>query len=542
MTLHPLGDSAVVVHVGREISRETARMVQALAEELRAVRLPGLTDVVPAFASVALFFDEVGRVDVAGLEAEVAPRVARLAQRGGRLDSRQVEIPVVYGGAEGADLEEVARRTGLAPAEVIARHAGAEYFVNAIGFTPGFPYLGGLPAELATPRRATPRPRVPAGAVGIGGSQTGVYPLESPGGWNLIGRTPLRLFDGRRSEPALLRAGDLVRFRPVPSAEWESADGTGAAPNGHTPGGIEVVRPGMYTTVQDLGRRGFRSGGVPVGGAADAWALRVANLLVGNEEGAAGLEFTLVGPELRFREDLWVALAGAEFADVPSGRPWRVRAGETLRFGEARCGCRGYLAVAGGIDVPEILGSRSTLMRAGMGGGHGRALAAGDRVAVARGRTPGPGQWQVDPRVLSVHRDPAVVRVVRGAEASEFPSDAWGTEFTVSRQSDRMGVRLEGPALVRQKGAELISTPVAPGTVQVPPDGHPILLLAEAQTIGGYPQWAHVITVDLPRVAQLRPGESVRFQEVSLAEARELWTARQRSLALLREGLKGKWS
>jgi antagonist of KipI len=268
----------------------------------------------------------------------------------------------------------------------------------------------------------------------------------------------------------------------------------------------------------------------------------VANLLVGNEEGAAGLEFTLVGPELRFREDLWVALAGAEFADVPSGRPWRVRAGETLRFGEARCGCRGYLAVAGGIDVPEILGSRSTLVRAGMGGGHGRALAAGDRVAVARGRVPRPGQWQVDPRVLSVHRTPAVVRVVRGAEASEFPSDAWGTEFTVSRQSDRMGVRLEGPALVRQKGAELISTPVAPGTVQVPPDGHPILLLAEAQTIGGYPQWAHVITVDLPRVAQLRPGESVRFQEVSLAEARELWTARQRSLALLREGLKGKWS
>jgi biotin-dependent carboxylase-like uncharacterized protein len=426
------------------------------------------------------------------------------------------------------------------PTEVVGRHAAAEYFVHAIGFTPGFPYLGGLPPELATPRRSNPRPRVPAGSVGIGGAQTGVYPLETPGGWNLIGRTPLTLFDPARAEPALLRTGDTVKFRPMARMQFGAALAS-VAPAPIGPAGIEVIRAGMQLTVQDLGRTGRRAEGVPLSGAADAFALRVANLLVGNPEDAAGLEFALVGPELRFARDAVVALAGAEFEGLSAWRPLEVAAGASLKLGAATRGCRGYLAVSGGIDVAPVLGSRSTYVRGGFGGWAGRELKAHDVVPIGGERRPLRGRWRVAPQLLPAYAGDVQLRVVAGAQAGEF-APAWReASFTVSRQSDRMGIRLEGTALARLGSAELLSSPVAPGTVQVPPDGRPIILLADAQTIGGYPQLAHVATVDLPLVAQLRPGDTVRLREVPLAEARKLLATREHSLALLREGLKDKW-
>jgi antagonist of KipI len=204
-------------------------------------------------------------------------------------------------------------------------------------------------------------------------------------------------------------------------------------------------------------------------------------------------------------------------------------------------GCRGYLAVAGGIAVERVLGSRSTYARAGLGGWHGRALRAGDVlpvVAVARTATE---HWWIDPRILPGYGPAPTVRVVFGAQASEFGGGWLEQEFKVTPQSDRMGLRLGGAALVRAGGGELLSSPVAPGTIQVPPDGQPIVLMADAQTIGGYPQLAHVIGVDLPLLAQLRPGDRVRFQAVPLEEAHQLWLAREHVLAMLRQGLAQKF-
>lgn len=303
---------------------------------------------------------------------------------------------------------------------------------------------------------------------------------------------------------------------------------------------ITVVRAGMLTTVQDLGRHSHRASGVPVAGAMDGFALRLANLLVGNHVDAAGLEFTLVGPELQFGADTLIALTGGDFALLPLCQPIRVKAGERVVLGAARFGCRGYLAVAGGLDVPLVLGSRSTYLRAKLGGLAGRALRDGDvlpSVQVARNIF---GRWQVDERILPAYSPAPVVRVVRGAQADEFGETFLSVEFKVSTQSDRMGVRLAGPVVARKSAVELVSTVVAPGTVQVPPDGQPIVLMADAQTMGGYPQIAHVIGMDLPLVAQLRPGDSVRFQVVTLAEAHRLSMAREHALALLREGLSGK--
>ena len=222
MRLTPLGDRAVLVRLGHAIDDATRRRVLAACARLERQPIPGVTEWVPAFATVAVQYD---------------PTLASYAQMAARLETalvtldevplpaaREVEIPVCYGGEYGPDLETVARLHALTPDDVVRRHTGAEYVVHMIGFAPGFPYLGGLPDELATPRRAEPRTVVPAASVGIGGSQTGVYPIASPGGWQLIGRTPLKLFVAERQPASLLAAGDRVRFRAITPDELRARE------------------------------------------------------------------------------------------------------------------------------------------------------------------------------------------------------------------------------------------------------------------------------------------------------------------------------
>jgi antagonist of KipI len=323
-----------------------------------------------------------------------------------------------------------------------------------------------------------------------------------------------------------------------------------------------VTRGGFLTSVQDLGRTGFREFGVSTSGALDPFALRVANLLVGNDKGAAGLEITLGGLQLRFNDKRIVAWCGGDF-DVRvglklllAGHAARVEAGEEIKFGRVQIGCRCWLAVSGGMDVPIVLGSRSTDLRASFGGFAGRALRDGD--AVPLGKWPGssasaegtadkstaatgisswtaPHDW-----VSPAKRDP-ILRFIRGADWNRFNVSALqrftSESVVVSPDSDRMGVRFESPELKRMDDVDLISEAVAPGTIQVPPSAKPILLLGDCQTIGGYPKIGHVITVDLGIAAQLRAGDRVRFSEVSLADAHRLLLERERDLERFRIGL-----
>lgn len=296
-------------------------------------------------------------------------------------------------------------------------------------------------------------------------------------------------------------------------------------------------------TVQDLGRPGARSSGVPTGGAMDAPALRVANLLVGNPESAAGLECAVAGPVVSFSATARVAVCGAEVRGVPGWRPIVLRKRERLDLRRFVAGYRAYLAVAGGLDVPAVLGSRSTDVRTGFGGYLGRALRAGDRVPVgasspADGRPP--GAWQVAHSIRPRFSDDVTLRVILQPDA---PADLLtGRAFVVDPASDRMGVRLrpdEGPSRADRsthhaRDGDLPSRAVVPGTVQLPPDGRPIILAADAPTIGGYAVAGVVITVDQALVAQLRPGHRVRFEAVDLAEARRQLRRRERALAMLR--------
>ncbi|CAG7656477.1 biotin-dependent carboxyltransferase family protein [Paenibacillus allorhizosphaerae] len=324
--------------------------------------------------------------------------------------------------------------------------------------------------------------------------------------------------------------------------------------------GIVVESPGLLTTVQDGGRFGSRAIGVSVGGAADTFALRTANALVGNAPGAAALETTMTGASLRFERDALVALCGADHPDaraedgtpLPGWLPVFVRSGTLLRLGPARRGLRAMLAVAGGIAVPAVLGSRSTHMRAALGGFAGRALQAGDRLPagplpaaaaalaarLARTAAPGtalvPSTWGLAPRWRPPYAEQPTLRVMRGREADSFEAASlealFAAPYRVTPQSDRMGCRLEGGPLRLRAPLEMISEAVAPGAVQVPPDGQPIALLAEAQTTGGYPRIAHIAAVDLPLLAQVRPGGAVRFAEIGLEEAQALYVMRERAL------------
>jgi len=304
---------------------------------------------------------------------------------------------------------------------------------------------------------------------------------------------------------------------------------------------MKVIRAGMLTTVQDLGRRGHLAEGVPNGGAADRFALRVANLLVGNAEDAPALEITLTGPELEFAQAVWVAVCGARFEEMPAWRPLRVESGGRLKFGRRVLGCRAYLAVSGGIDVDAVLGGRGTFLAAGLGGFQGRALREGDFVRLLPSTLQPTGHWSIDERVLPSYSREPTVRVVPGAHGAEFGAGLYSGRFGVTPNSDRMGIRLDGPRLERSARGDLISAAVAPGTVQVPPDGHPIVLMADAQTLGGYPRVAHAVSVDMPLLAQLAPGDGVRFIGSSVAEAHALAHAQEHRLALLRQGLAGKF-
>jgi antagonist of KipI len=314
-----------------------------------------------------------------------------------------------------------------------------------------------------------------------------------------------------------------------------------------------VIRAGFLTSVQDLGRTGFRQFGVSTSGALDPFALRVANLLVGNDETAAGLEITFGPLQLRFEDERIVAWCGGEFdvqvesRSLPAGHAARVNAGEELKFGGPQNGCRAWLAISGGIDVPLMLESRSTDLRANFGGIEGRTLRDGDVIRLDRQARSAPAataeisSWTAPHDWVSPAKRNPILRFVRGIDWNRFNDSTLqrltSKSFAVSPDSDRMGVRFDGPELKREDSVDLVSEAVAPGTIQVPPNGRPILLLLDCQTIGGYPKIAHVITGDLGVAAQLRAGDHVRFSEVSLAHAHRLLLERERELELFRVGL-----
>ncbi|MCJ8014924.1 biotin-dependent carboxyltransferase family protein [Paenibacillus sp. KQZ6P-2] len=324
---------------------------------------------------------------------------------------------------------------------------------------------------------------------------------------------------------------------------------------------LEVLKRGLLATVQDIGRRGYGKFGVGTSGVMDSYAYSLANWLVGNNGEEAALEITWYGFAVKFLSDTLVSITGADLApesgglSVPMWRPVFFRQGSELIFKRPVSGCRSYVAVSGGIDVPEVMGSRSTNLRAGIGGLNGRALESGDVIHIQHSASSyirlsdrsenSPFQtvkWSAAPHMT--YGGSQVIRVTRGRQFEDFHQEArdrfFQSEYSVKPESDRMGYRLSGPVLGMECPREYISEGVAAGTVQVPADGQPIVLMADRQTLGGYPKIAQVASVDLPRVAQLPPGGRVRFQEISHSESEQLCFEQARQMRLLKTMIDSK--
>lgn len=325
---------------------------------------------------------------------------------------------------------------------------------------------------------------------------------------------------------------------------------------------VNVLQPGLLTTIQDLGRYGSQKYGVIVSGAMDSYSLRVANLLVGNAEGEGALEITLFGTTLQFDKDSLLAITGGDLQatidgeKAPMWRPILIRKGSILRFKSAINGCRAYVAFAGGIIVPPVMDSKSTYLRAGIGGLQGRALQKGDTfecgemsalnksLAQQAEKMTEHATWSVNFSALINLQQVQTIRVLKGTEFTRFDQNSQQTLFsepyTLSTQADRMGYRLEGPILSLADTFELLSESVTYGTIQIPPNGQPIILMADRQTTGGYPKIGQIISADLSSLAQLQPTSVIHFQEISLEEAETELLKKERLLDDIKMGIQLK--
>lgn len=589
MRILPVGDSALLVELGLLAD------VLALFQGMAGRRLSGVTEVVPAARTLLVRFDAaaVSALQVTdwlrGLSRQIAEGDADAIRS--LSPGHRVEIPVRY---TGEDLDEVADMLGLSPAQVIERHTGRDYLAAFAGFAPGFVYLtGGDPCFDGMPRRAVPRTRVPAGSVAIGGDFSAVYPSDSPGGWRLLGVTPLRMWDLGRDEPALVQPGFGVRFRDLAAPEAHYSlpagpdDATGSPAHGSdlasggeafasagaaepvrrdgghsssekplaevfdaAPGQtwFEVLTPGPQTLLQDLGRPGMTALGISGSGALDPASMEAANRLVGNPPDVAVLENAWGGLAVVCHGHAVVAVAGAPAPVVlttasgmrvpaAAGSCLVMEEGQTLRLGRPRAGMRCYVAVRGGWDVPPVLGSRATDMLAGIGPD---ALRKGSRLKVGRAvgghrRADRPGATATEtlnPAIrgagsvggasnravqFPVPGDVVCLDIILGPRDDWFDAVALDRlrqqEWTVTPQSNRVGLRLEGERpLTRARPGELPSEGMVAGAIEVPPSGQPVLFLADHPLTGGYPVIAVVADRDLGKLAQVSPGVRLKFR------------------------------
>ena len=535
--LRRLGDRAFLIGVA------DAAAGRALAGEV-ATRLGDAVEVVSGFSTV-MVRAATPDADLSSLRAAVDD-VRAAPARGGAAETppgpgRLVTVPCRF---DGPDLDDVAALAGCRAEDVPGILTARPLTAAVIGFSPGFAYLQGLPSPLdRVPRRAQPRPAVPAGSVAIANGQAAVYPTASPGGWHLVGRTAFPLFNAQRPPYAVLAAGDRVQFAVV-GADQPVEPEPVLPPSWTLPADarpvFEVLRVGLRAVVQDGGRRAVAAVGVPGAGPADPVSFDLANRLVGNDSGAGALELTGGGTRLRCLGSCHVAVVGADAGVRVDGLPERhgqllpLAPSQVLDVGPLEAGWRTYLAVAGQFLGPVWFGSSATDELTGLGGGF---LAAGDVLHAGAWAPPLGDHVAAGSATAFGGAAPVALRVVPGPHAEHFAVDAVArlaaVVFEVQSASNRVGIRLRAeasPPSLRDSagGGALDSQGVVTGAVQVPPDGEPVVLLPDHATLGGYPVVAVVAAVDHGRLGQCGPGTRVRFVPIDHAAAEDAWRVARR--------------
>ncbi|MBP2234042.1 KipI family sensor histidine kinase inhibitor [Sinorhizobium kostiense] len=503
----------------------------ALYASLQAVPIDAIEEMVPAARTLMIRF-RPERATAAALAGEIAAR--DLSARAAPSD-RLVEIPVRY---DGEDLEEVSRLTGLSVDEVIQRHTESEFIVAFCGFAPGFGYLIGGDASLHVPRRQTPRTRIPAGAVALAGAFSGVYPQASPGGWQIIGVTPLKMWDTRRDPPALLQPGTRVRFydlakRPqaaTPASSEADSMVEEPADEGDRTTRFTVLAAPMPALFQDGGRIGQTGQGVSASGALDQESLKTANRVVGNAAETACLEITLGGFSFESSGRATIALAGAPCPvtvrdrfgssfEAATGQPIPLEAGDVVTFGHPTKGMRCYFAVRGGFEVKPVLGSAATDTLAVVGP---PPVSAGTVLTISEPAVPmeSVSLDEIPMADLPAAGDTVTLDIVMGPRTDWFTDEALdqlcNQDWLVTPQSNRVGIRLAGATpLERIDRTELPSEATATGAIQVPHSGQPVLFLADHPLTGGYPVIATVAEHHLDLAGQIPVNATIRFRPIT---------------------------
>ncbi|MFG5776587.1 carboxyltransferase domain-containing protein [Comamonas sp. J-3] len=522
----PVSDRILLVEL-----QDLAHTLDLLAA-LQAALPPGVRELVPAARTILIEFDR-WQTSAAELRRHIA---ALPLGRQNLVAGQRVEIPVHY---DGEDLAEVAQLLGIDVAELVRRHTAEDYSVAFCGFAPGFAYLSGGHASLNVPRRSSPRTKVPAGSVALAGTFSAVYPNDTPGGWQLLGRTEVPMWDLQRNPPALLQPGMRVRFVDAATAsvagaastdssagKTQTSSGPAVPATTRSQASMLVRAPGLQTLVQDAGRAGQAGQGVSAAGALDQAAMRRANRLLGNAENLPVLEAAAGGLQLQSVGATVVAVTGATGTlkiQASDGCSWfaernaalALNDGDVLQLGEPATGVRSYVAVRGGWLVEQVLGSASTDTLARIGP---PALAAGMALAIGDERLAGAVQApDLAPPVLPQAGDTVVLDVVMGPRTDWFTPEAVARfaeqRWLVTPQSNRVGLRLAGDeALVRSITQELPSEGTALGAIQVPASGQPVLFLADHPLTGGYPVIACIASHHIDLAGQVPVGAFLQFR------------------------------
>ncbi len=540
-------EDSLQIQFEQKICPEVNSRISAFVKtfEYIAKDIAGVLEVLPTYCSVSIYFDEaICQISLLKDLAQKALQKSEEEKTESTDSARTITIPVCYEDQEFApDLEKVALHAKLSKEEVIKLHSSSDYLIYMMGFLPGFPYLGGMNPRLETPRLETPRTKIPAGSVAIGGAQTGLYPVESPGGWNIIGRTPLRLFDVKRKPFFLYEAGDKIRFLPITREEFENFDeslwlaqvaGKSEASietSGDTAdskevyecgGGIKILEPGLLTSIQDSGITGFQKYGIGQSGAMDQISFALANQICGNEKNAACLETTLAGPSIRFVTACDFAITGAVFENatldgmrIEMNKKISAKAGSLLSCGFASKGLRSYIAFSGGLLVPKVFRSSSTNLKSKIGGYMGRKLQADDQLAIGiNKKNPLLVPYNKSTEGFIENKDVLLLDCIKSSQFDFFQEKIvkkfTDSIYTVSAESDRMGIRFAGQSL-ECGNTDIISDAIPFGAVQITSAGLPVVMAADRQTTGGYAKIACVKKSAMYRLAQALPGTKVRF-------------------------------
>ncbi len=569
--IYALGDSALTIELGKTINALVNDRVIALSTQIKNLKIEGILDIIPAYSSVSIIYDVVKIRSKHSSAAKYIHEKIDLAFSNVNASSltlnRKVEIPVCYDTSFGIDLVEMALEKKMSVPDIVAAHTSKLYRVYLLGFLPGFPYMGEVDERIATSRKKSPRTKIKSGNVGIAGVQTGIYPFDSPGGWNIIGKTPLKMFDAQKENPVFLQPGDEIIFKPITLEVYNSLENqrltdaiNETLPSTDNPKlstHLVIQKSGIADSFQDLGRFGFQNLGINPNGAMDKIAAQTANFLVGNTADEVVLECHFPASTILFNHSTLIAISGADFTatiddvEIPINTPVFVNQGATLHFKKWKVGARTYLAVKNGFAISKWLNSYSTNIIAKAGGLEGRNLKSGDRISCNDTYLRPDYEshkyvsllWHVEIDNLYNFED---IEIIMGIDFESLTDESkinfLSTEFLISSRSDKMGYRLEGEALkIKNGNPPLLSSAVTRGTMQLLPNGQIIILMSDHQTTGGYPKIGNVTSAAFSSLAQLPPNKKIRFKIVSIEHAEEKIWHQQKYLQKIKTACQLKW-